>query len=311
MAFTVNSTTDEIVANLDLGDTTAVITGSSGGLGAETARALASKGARIVLVARDASKLAAKQGELREVTGNQRITHVVMDLADLVSVRRAAAEILTKHPKIQVLVNNAGIMATPLERTVQGFESQIGVNHIGHFLFTTLLIPALEAGAPARVVCLTSGAHKLGNVDFDDINWHSREYSKLEAYGASKTANALFATELNRRLSAHGVTANAVHPGVILTDLGRYMSEDDINDMLSIEGPAITFKEIECGAATSVWAAVSPELEGRGGLYLEDCRVGEQLGLEQPLEGYCDFALDADNATRLWQLTEELIAKSE
>jgi NAD(P)-dependent dehydrogenase (short-subunit alcohol dehydrogenase family) len=307
MVFTVKSTTDEIVAELDLGDKTAVITGSSGGLGAETARALASKGASVVLVARDAAKLEAKQKELRELTGNKNISCVLMDLADLNSVRRAADEILTDYPKIHMLINNAGVMATPFEKTVQGFELQFGVNHVGHFLFATSLIPALEAAAPSRIVILSSGAHKMGNVDFDDLNWEKRKYSKLEAYGASKTANALFATELHRRLAPKGVTANAVHPGVIFTELGRYMTKEDIDAMLS-EGTSLRFKEIECGAATTVWAAASPDLEGQGGFYLEDCHVGVELGLDHPMAGYCDWALDAENAQRLWQVTEELIA---
>lgn len=304
MVFTVHTTTDEIVDGLDLSGITAVITGSSGGLGAETARAIASKGATVVLVARSEEKLQAKAQELKQITANDKIFTQVMDLSDLDSVRAAADQLLHDYPKIDVLVNNAGIMAVPMARTAQGFESQMGVNHFGHFVFTTALLPALKAAAPARIVVLTSGAHKLGNVNFEDMNWESRDYDKWVAYGESKTANALFATALQNRLADAKVTANCVHPGVIFTELSRSLTEEDLGSMAA---PGMKIKPVEVGAATSVWAAVSPQLEGQGGYYLEDCHVGVELDENHALAGYCEYALDPELAEKLWQKTEQMI----
>jgi len=303
MPFTAESTTDEVIAGIDLTGKTAVVTGASGGLGAETARALASKGATVLLVARDEAKLQQQVEAIKASTGNQQVVYALMDLSDFDSVRACAQSIAAGYPEINILVNNAGIMACPLARTRQGFETQFGVNHLGHFLLTSLLIPNLEAGAPARVVALSSGGHKMGNVDFDDPNWESREYDKWQAYGAAKTANALFAVGLNERFAE--ITANAVHPGVIFTDLARHLVEEDFSFM-SLEG--ITVKSVEQGAATSVWAATSPELEGRGGLYLEDGHIGKEVGREERMGGYLAYALDKEGADRLWALSEQLVA---
>jgi len=305
VVFTVHSTADEIVEGLDLSSITAVITGASGGLGAETARAIAAKGARVVLVARSEEKLAEKAAALRQLTGNQRIFTQVMDLADLDSVASAAAEIAARFPGINVLINNAGIMACPLARTAQGFESQMGVNHIGHFAFTQALLPALKAAAPSRIVILSSSAHKLGNINLDDMNWEDRDYEKWTAYGESKTANALFATALQQRLAGANVTANCVHPGVIFTELSRSLTPEDLGAMAA---PGMKIKSVEVGAATSVWAAVSPQLEGQGGFYLEDCHVGVELDANHTLAGYCEYALDTEMAEQLWDKTEAMIA---
>ena len=305
MVFTIDSTTDEIIAGLDLAGKVVVVTGASGGLGAETARAIASTGATVVLVARSAEKLEARRSEIIESTGNASVHLQVVNLADLESVRSGADELLRSFVSIDVLINNAGIMACPLERTLQGFESQLGVNHIAHFVFTNRLLGALKSGKGGRIVVLTSGAHKIASVDLDDMNWESREYDKWAAYGASKTANALFATELNRRFSSEGITVNCVHPGVIMTDLSRSLTEDDFT---SIATEGMKFKTVECGAATSVWAAVSPQLEGQGGYYLEDCHVGVELPASHMLAGYCGYALDNVLAKQLWQKTEKLLA---
>ena len=305
MVFTIDSTTEEIIAGLDLVDKVVVVTGASGGLGAETARAIASAGATVVLVGRSAKKLEARRSEIIESTGNASVHLQIVDLADLESVRSGADELLRSFASIDVLINNAGIMACPLERTTQGFESQLGVNHVAHFVFTNRLLEALKSGKGARVVVLTSGAHKIASIDLDDMNWESREYDKWAAYGASKTANALFATELHRRFSSDGITANCVHPGVIMTDLSRSLTADDFTS-LATEG--MKFKTVECGAATSVWAAVSPQLEGQGGYYLEDCHIGVELPASHTLAGYCGYALDTVLAKQLWQKTEELLA---
>ena len=305
MVFTIDSTTNEIVAGLDLTGKVVVVTGASGGLGAETARAIASRGATVVLVARSLEKLEARRSEIVKSTGNSSVHLQIVDLADLESVRAGADKLQRSFSNIDVLINNAGIMACPLERTLQGFESQLGVNHVAHFVFTNGLLGALKAGEGARIVVLTSAAYKIASVDLDDMNWESREYDKWAAYGASKTANALFATELNRRLSSEGITANCVHPGVIMTDLARSLTE---NDFTSIATEGMKFKSVECGAATSVWAAVSPQLEGQGGYYLEDCHVGVELPASHTLAGYCAYALDTALAEELWHQTERLLA---
>jgi NAD(P)-dependent dehydrogenase (short-subunit alcohol dehydrogenase family) len=305
MVFTIDSTTNDIVDGLDLTGRVVVITGASGGLGAETARAIASRGATVVLVARSVEKLQARTDEIKISTGNTNVHIQQMDLSDLDSVSRGAQELLQAFPKIDVLVNNAGNMACPLARTAQGFESQLGVNHIAHFVLTDLLLDALKSGDAARVVVLTSGAHKLATVDLDDLNWETRDYDKWLAYGASKTANALFATELNRQLSSLGITVNCVHPGVIITDLSRSLTEEDLS---SVAAEGMKFKSLEAGAATSVWAAVSPQLEGQGGYYLEDCHVGVELPADHLLAGYCDYALDPVLARQFWQKTKELLA---
>jgi NAD(P)-dependent dehydrogenase (short-subunit alcohol dehydrogenase family) len=303
MGFTASATSEEVITGIDLAGKTAVITGASGGLGAETARALASKGATVLLIARDQSKLGQQVEAIKASTGNDNVSFTLMDLSDLDSVRQAAATVIEKFPVINILVNNAGVMACPLSRTEQGFESQFGVNHLGHFLFTRLLIPSLKAGAPARVVSLSSGGHKMGDVDLDDPNWEQREYDKWQAYGAAKTANALFAVGLNDRYPE--ITANAIHPGVIMTDLARHLVEEDFAFM-SMEG--LTLKSVEQGAATSVWAATSPDLEGKGGLYLEDAHIGEEVSPDVRSGGYLPYALDKESADKLWALSEQLIA---
>jgi NAD(P)-dependent dehydrogenase (short-subunit alcohol dehydrogenase family) len=308
MVFTIDSTTNDVVDGIDLAGRVVVVTGASGGLGAETARAIASRGATVVLIARSMEKLQARKDEIKLSTGNDNVHTQLMDLTDLDSVGRGAQELLQAFPKVDVLVNNAGIMACPLARTAQGFESQLGVNHIAHFVLTNLLLDALKAGDAARIVVLTSGAHKLASVDLDDLNWITREYDKWLAYGASKTANALFATELHRQLSPLGITVKCVHPGVIMTDLSRSLTEEDLS---SVAADGMKFKSLDAGAATSVWAAISPQLEGQGGYYLEDCHVGVELPADHLLAKYCNYALDQKLARQLWQKTEELLAGSD
>ncbi|ROS01145.1 NAD(P)-dependent dehydrogenase (short-subunit alcohol dehydrogenase family) [Sinobacterium caligoides] len=328
------TTTDEVVAGIDLSGKTAVITGASGGLGAEVARALASRGATVVLASRDLQRTQRKAEEIAEQTGNHQLQAVAIDLADLDSVRAAATAIRSSHPVIDILVNNAGVMACEFGLTKQGFESQFGVNHVGHFVFTLGLIESLQAATAARVVVLSSGGHKYGDVDLTDPNFQQREYNKWAAYGAAKSANAQFAVGLNQRYGSAGITANAVHPGVIITDLGRHLTEDDIaflmgenssassaNDVSAENdssdnvgtpqggrGAASMFKSVEQGAATTVWAATSPMLTGCGGLYLENCQVAAQVDVGVQSHGYYPHALDSTAADALWQLTEQLVA---
>lgn len=311
MAFNHETTTDQVIAGFDLSGKTAVVTGASAGLGIETARTLAGAGARVVMVARDMEKLARAVEGIREQVPGAQLETLQMDLAELASVRSAAAELLQRCEAIHLLINNAGIMACPLARTADGFEMQFGTNHLGHYLFTCLLAPALLAAAPARVINLSSAGHRFGGVDFEDPNYQQREYEKWSAYGQSKTANALFSVGLNARLAESGVTSFAVHPGMIVTELGRHLVQADIEaltERASDSNQSTGFKSIPAGAATSVWAATSAELEGQGGLYLEDCSIGEPATEDSP-GGYSPWALDADAAEQLWQLSEQLVGQ--
>jgi NAD(P)-dependent dehydrogenase (short-subunit alcohol dehydrogenase family) len=307
--FNAESTTDQVMAGVDLTGKTAVVTGGSAGLGIETGRVLAGAGARVVMVGRDPEKLAAAVEGIRGAQPAAQIEQEVMDLADLDSVRAAAARLLERCPEIQLLINNAGVMACPLERTAQGFELQFGTNHIGHFLFTCLLAPSLLAAAPGRIVNLSSAGHRFGGIDFDDPNYERRDYDKWQAYGQSKTANALFSVALEKRLGDRGVHAYAVHPGMIITELGRHLEQSDIDALTArAEDMPTGFKSVPAGAATSVWAASSVDLEGRGGIYLEDCHVAE-VGDPQSGHGVAPYAIDPGAAERLWSLSEQLVGQ--
>jgi NAD(P)-dependent dehydrogenase (short-subunit alcohol dehydrogenase family) len=312
--FNAQSTTADVIEGISLADRVVLVTGASAGLGVETARVLAGAGADVVLLARDQAKLEVVLAQLGEGDPEAQFDYEIIDLADLESVRTGAARVLERYPEIHLLVNNAGVMACPLSRTAQGFEMQFGTNHLGHFLLTGMLLPALLAGAleagESRIVSLSSAGHRFSPVDFEDPNYLHRDYDKWAAYGQAKTANSLFALGLEQRFGGRGVHANAVHPGAIMTELGRHMTREDL-DMLNASRPSgqsLAFKSLEQGAATSVWAATAPELSGRGGLYLEDCHVAgpAQAGRD---EGYQSYALDPVQADRLWELSEELIGQ--
>jgi NAD(P)-dependent dehydrogenase (short-subunit alcohol dehydrogenase family) len=304
------TTTDQVLEGIDLHGKLALVTGGSGGLGAETARALAAKGARVVITARDVAKGEEVAQGIRKSTGNDGIEVEELELGSLASVRALAERFLARHDALQILVNNAGVMACPFARTTEGFELQFGTNHLGHFLMTGLIAPALLRGAPARVVSVSSRGHQMSPVVFDDIQFEERPYEKWSAYGQSKTANILLAVELERRLGPRGVHANAVHPGVIPTDLARHMVPEDYARLRSrAPGGRMRVKTVESGAATAVYAATAPELEGRGGLYLEDCRVANVDDAENAAEGVRSYALDPDAAKRLWSTSEELVGQ--
>ena len=309
--FDATSTTDQVIEGISLAGKRAVVTGASSGLGVETCRVLAGAGATVIMVARDMDKLKVVMEELlRENPGAQlHIQH--MDLADLESVRSAATEILLYHPEIQLLINNAGVMACPLLRTAQGLEMQFGTNHVGHFLLTGLLAPALIEGAPGRVINLSSGGHKFAAFNFSDPNYTTREYDKWQAYGESKTANILFTVGLDERARERGLRAFAVHPGIIATHLSRHMVEADYEALLARTpgGKPLEFKSLQQGAATTVWAATSPHLSGRGGIYLEDCQIA-RASKGDGGAGFESYAVNPTNAERLWQLSEELVGQS-
>lgn len=300
----------QIVDGIDLSGTTCVITGASSGLGRESARALAAAGARVVLAARNQEALSQTIGWIAAEVPGAVTPAVQLDLTSLAAVRAAAEAIARVAPVIHVLMNNAGVMFTPFGRTRDGFELQVGTNHFGHFELTRLLAPQLAAAGDARIVNLSSGGHVLGDIDFDDPNWKRREYDKFAAYGASKTANILHAIEADRRLRDRGIRAHAVHPGTVATSLARYMSRADFSRLRTYAAansaargePAdgyLDFTTPDRGAATQVWAAVSPDLAGRGGLYLEDCAVSDNVA---------PHARDAQRAADLWALSERLCA---
>ncbi len=314
MAFGADTTTDEVLEGIDLNGKQALVTGASTGLGQETARALASKGARVTLAVRDLAKGEAAAERIRKSTGNRDIDVAQVDLSVPDSVRAFAKTWLAGHGPLNLLINNAGVMACPLTRTAEGWEMQFATNHLGHFLLTNLLMPALKAGAPGRIVNLSSAGHRFSDVHFDDIHFNSREYEKWSSYGQSKTANVLFSVALNKRLAPWGITANAVHPGGIQTELGRHLTQTDIEALMSrvtVAGGSggFKFKTIPAGAATSVWAATSPSLEGKGGLYLEDCNIGELKTEPTASSGYFAYATDPASAARLWALSEEMLGQ--
>ncbi|MFC6089890.1 SDR family NAD(P)-dependent oxidoreductase [Saccharothrix lopnurensis] len=297
--FGADSTAAEVVSGIDLGGRRAVVTGGSSGIGVETARALAGAGAEVTLAVRDT---AAGQRVAGEIGGDVRVAR--LDLADQASV---AAFVAGWDGPLHLLVNNAGVMATPETRTPEGWELQFATNHLGHFALTTGLHRYLAAEG-ARVVQVSSSAHHRSGVVFDDIHFERRPYEPWSAYGQSKSANVLFAIEATRRWAADGITANALMPGGIMTNLQRHVTEEEMTRLRAQVGATdFKWKTPEQGAATSVLLATSPLLEGVGGRYFEDC--DEALpGIGDPRHGVAAHALDPEAATRLWAVTEETLA---
>ncbi len=301
----------EVVAGHDLHGVSAVVTGAAGGIGVETARALAEAGAAVTLAVRDRAAGEAAAADINKTATGGKASVGPLDLADLASVRAFADE--RGAAPLHILINNAGVMACPLSYTADDLEMQIGTNHFGHYLLAALLAPALRQGAgrqgrAARVVSLSSIGHRRSAVNFDDPHYRRRPYDKWEAYGQSKTANALFAVGFNARFKEHGVTANAVMPGGIMTPLQRHLPREEMiafGWMDESGKVAAGFKTPEQGASTSVWAAVGDELEGIGGLYLEDCAQAAPFTPEIPFRGVMPHALDPEAADRLWALSEK------
>ncbi len=317
------TTTDEVLAGVDLTGRRVVITGAATGLGRESARALAAHGASVTVLARSDERAAGAAAEVRALVPEALVDHGVVDLADLATVRAFADSYLESHDAVDILINNAGVMACPFGRTADGFEMQFGTNHLGHFLLTSVLAPALLRGDAPRVVTLSSAGHSRSDVDLVDPNFETTEYSPWVAYGRAKTANALFARELARRGGPHGLLSFSVHPGVIVTDLGRHLTDELMNDMAETArqraadfadpdaGPAaagagLEFKSIEAGAATQVWAATASELADHNGAYLADCGLGV-LGANPGVNGFMPYLLDDEHAAALWELSETLV----
>ena len=305
--FGIDSTAEEVARDIDLKGKTAVVTGVSAGLGVETARVLASRGARVVCVARDQEKTQKAVAGLRAANPKGDFEIALLDLSDLESVRRGADDIAKRFAKIHLLINNAGVMACPLSRTKEGLDLQLGTNHLGHYVLTARLLPQLLAGAPGRIINLSSGGHRMSPLRLEDPLFEKEPYDKWAAYGQAKTANILFSLFLDDRYKGRGIRAFAVHPGAIHTELGRHLSQDDFKVMMGrrVQAEPMKFKQVPQGAATSVWAATAPELEGKGGVYCEDCGIAEPIQSPSASIGVMPWALDREAATKLIALSEK------
>ncbi|MER5532914.1 SDR family NAD(P)-dependent oxidoreductase [Streptomyces mirabilis] len=308
------STAAEVIEGIDLSGKHAVVTGAASGLGAETARALASAGASVTLAVRNTDAGESTATDIRKATGNDAVHVRRLDLVDQASI---AAFTSSWAGPLHILVNNAGVMALPtLDLTPDGWEEQFAANHLGHFALALGLHDALAAAGNARIVSLSSRGHHASPVEFDDVNFSSRPYDPWLAYGQSKTANVLFAVGASSHWAADGITANAVHPGVIMeTNLSRHMDPEQAAHLRALAaagepgeilGAPFRFKTTAQGAATSVLVATSPQLEGIGGRYFEDCNEAEVLAPDAvgtSSGGVAAFALDPDAAERLWTLS--------
>lgn len=302
----------DVVADIDLGGRTAIVTGGATGIGIETARALALAGADVMLAVRNLEAGEAAAADINASISDDRVIVGKLDLSDLASV--AAFVTAWGDQPLNILVNNAGVMACPLAYTTDGLEMQVGTNHFGHFLLGVGLARALmngeEEGRTARVVSLSSIGHRRSGVNFEDIHYRERAYDKWESYGQAKTANALFAVGFHKRFADLGVTANAVMPGGIMTPLQRHLPQEEMVAMgwMDADGNVRAgFKTPSQGASTSVWAAVGPELEGIGGLYLENCGQAPPFDAANPFVGVMPHALDPEAAERLWAVSEETV----
>jgi NAD(P)-dependent dehydrogenase (short-subunit alcohol dehydrogenase family) len=293
------TTAREVIGSRRLDGLIAIVTGGYAGVGLETTRALAGAGATVIVPARSLDK--ARQA----LTGVDRVEIESLDLIDPKSIDEFSARFLATGRPVHILINNAGIMATPFVRDARGFESQLATNHLGHFQLTTLLWPALLKANGARVVALSSRGHARAGIDFDDPNFERRPYDKWIAYGQSKTATALFAVALDTRGEAHGVRAFSVHPGAVITELMRSMSEEEVTTAVARARDVGAFKNTEQGAATSVWCATSSQLDGMGGVYCEDCDIAEAVPADFPEQrGVRPWATDPGFAERLWTMSE-------
>jgi NAD(P)-dependent dehydrogenase (short-subunit alcohol dehydrogenase family) len=314
-SFGATSTTDEVLQGVNLSGKRVLVTGVSAGIGVETARALAAHGMEVIGAARDLSKAQAATEQVRaQVRSGGSLQLVQLDLASLDSVRRCADGLLAAGKPFDVIVANAGVMATPKGTTRDGFETQFGTNHLGHFVLVNRIASLLRPGS--RLVNLSSAGHRYADVDLEDPNFEHTPYAEFVAYGRSKTANVLFAVEFDRRHKARGVRATAVHPGAIETELGRYMTREardqliaNINASQPKGAAPFSYKSIPQGAATSVWAACVADAAAIGGRYCEDCHVAEITLVPGVRGGVQPYALDPQHAQALWQKSEEWVGE--
>lgn len=319
--FDATSNADDVLSAVSLHGKRILVTGVSAGIGVETARALAGHGAQVLGAARDLTKAEVATAHVPKAAaaGGGSFEIVALDLASLKSVRACADTLLAKGEPLDVVIANAGVMATPFGHTADGFETQFGTNHLGHFVLVNRIAPLIRSGG--RLVNLSSAGHRYANVDVEDPNFERTPYDPFVAYGRSKTANILFAVAFDQRHRGRGVRAAAVHPGAIETELGRHMDSsrlevmiEQINTQLAAEGkPPFQFKTIPQGAATSVWTAVVASPEEIGGRYSENCHVGrivaDDVAISAISEGVRSYALDASNAEALWKKSEEMVGE--
>ncbi len=305
--FGATSTTDDVLEGIDLTGKTILITGTSAGLGVEAARALSTHGARVIGAVRDPSKATTNLEALGADLDRVELRSV--DLASLASVRAFTDGVLADHDHLDVVIANAGIMACPQGTTSDGFETQFGTNHLGHFVLVNRLVPLMSRGG--RIVTLSSTGHRLSDVDLDDPNFEHTPYDAWMSYGRAKTANVLFAIELDRRLGARSIRAAAVHPGGILTELGRHLTEETLGELIERhDDKPMEFKTVPQGAATEVWAAVVADAQEVGGRYCEDCAVAPVIEAGSPDPGVYAYAVDPDRARTLWARSEELVGET-
>jgi NAD(P)-dependent dehydrogenase (short-subunit alcohol dehydrogenase family) len=320
--FGATSTTEDVLSGIDLRSKRILVTGVSAGLGVETARSLAAHGAHVVGAARDLAKAKAATAKVRKdaAANGGSFELVELDLASLKSVRACADALLAKGQPFDVVIANAGVMATPFGHTADGFETQFGTNHLGHFVLANRIASLIRDGG--RLINLSSAGHRYSNVDLGDPNFERTPYEPFVAYGRSKTANILFAVAFDKHHRDRGVRAAAVHPGGIRTELGRYAEPgriekviEEIDRQLAAQGKGpFQWKTIPQGAATSVWAAVVAPANEIGGQYCENCHVGHIVPDDAPItavsEGVRGYALDPNNAEALWKKSEELVGES-
>jgi NAD(P)-dependent dehydrogenase (short-subunit alcohol dehydrogenase family) len=320
--FGATSTTEEVLSGVNLHGKRILVTGVSAGLGVETARSLVAHGAQVVGAARDLTKAEAATTQVRKDAAAHGGSFALfdLDLANLKSVRTCADRLLANDEPFDVVIANAGVMATPFGHTADGFETQFGTNHLGHFVLVNRIAPLIRTGG--RLINLSSAGHRYSNVDLQDPNFERTPYEPFIAYGRSKTANVLFAVAFDRRHHKRGVRAAAVPPGGIHTELGRHIDPsriqgiiDQMNQQLAAEGkPPFQWKTIPQGAATSVWAGVVASADEIGGRYCENCHVGhvvpDHVTISAISEGVRGYALDPNNAEALWKKSEELVGES-
>lgn len=302
-----SSTTDEVLAGIDLSGRTVFITGANSGLGRETARAMASRGAHVIMAGRDQAKLDEAVAAIQAGHPKAQLDTITVDLGSLENIRAATSRARQRFQKIDLLINNAGVMATPFLHTADGFEMQFGTNHLGHFALPGELFPLIERGHLKRIVNLSSRGHHFAPVDFEDPHFERRAYDPWTSYGHSKTANVLFTVGLEARFAVLGIHAYAVHPGGIQTNLGRHMTPEMMEALMArvtSKDTGFQWKTIPQGAATSCWAATAPELEGKGGIYCEDCHVAE-VDDESTTGGVRSYAVNSSYADRLWAMSED------
>ncbi|EMN4128544.1 SDR family NAD(P)-dependent oxidoreductase [Providencia vermicola] len=313
-SFGATSTADDVLNNIDLTNKRILVTGTSSGLGVEIARALTARGAHVIGTVRHIASNEKQAHAIRGANPQGRFELIELDLSSLDSVRACASGLLEKAKSIDVIITNAGVMATPFGHTRDGFESQFGINHLGHFVLVNHLVPLLHSGS--RLISVSSAGHRLFDFDIDDLNFTTTEYQPQLAYSRSKTANILFAVEFDRRYRHLGIRACAIHPGNIATNLSRNMSVEDqveigtmINTLNQQAGLSeLTTKTIPQGAATTVWAAVIADIDQIGGQYCEDCQVAP-INDGPGFYGLRSYAIDPQLATTLWLKSEQLVGE--